>query len=162
MSKLKGHPSDEWHQYTFDFDGAALVEATERESISVTLRVCGDVHDRQHLIEQLQALTQEMWSDMPPPHLTPMERALPGDTRCKDCGHAQREHVSRGARVLECPNRCPSCDDQSIARGTTLSGEPVWVALGWGEGAAERDRGQEIDFCPFCGVDLRGEWKAGP
>lgn len=155
MSKVKGHPSDEFQQYTFEFDGSVLVTTTERESVVVTIRLSTGMDGREGLIEELRAMTDELWSEMPAPRLSAMARATPPTDTCRECKEILARHVSRGTRTLECPNRCPSCNDEAVVRGLSVIGDPVWTAVGWGES------GQEIDFCPFCGLDLRGEWKIG-
>jgi hypothetical protein len=142
--------------FTFCLDGSVSMEATGGDLVRVHLQVGDDARSREALIRSLGEITQALWDTMPGPELTPMERAAPKDTRCKECGFPQGDHISRGTRVLECPNRCPSCNDQGVVRGQNEDGSPAWVADGWGG-----PHGTSIDCCPFCALDLRGDWKIG-
>ena len=121
----------------------------------MTLLLPPSGEDHETVIEQLKELTTKLWDDLPPPKLTKLQKATPPSERCGSCTHPAGDHVSRGGKLLECPSRCPSCGDEAIARGLSESGKPAWVAVDWGKS------GQEIDFCPFCGFDLRGTWKVG-
>lgn len=162
--KVARHWSDELDSVQVEHDGPVLVESTDDGSCIVHFRLGGDPKSIENFAGELRVAADDAWKLVPPQRPTPIEASLPPETVCRECKEPQSRHMTRGGRLLECPNRCPNCDDQAVFSARVddievtegLSPNAVWV-MDMGEGEPPT----EIYFCPFCGLDLRGTWLLG-
>jgi len=162
--RIAKHYSDELDAVTVDHDGLVLVEPTEDGNCVVHFRLGGDARSYEALIASFRKAEESVWDLVRVDKLTPLEERLSPETTCRVCQESLSRHVSRGTRFLECPNRCPGCDDQGIFSALVDEhGTDVGIAVRavWVMDFGKSEPPTEIDFCPFCGLDFRGSWLLG-
>lgn len=138
-------------RYTMLFEGGVEVLSRGLDRFEITLRPSAGPR----LIASLQELIREVRKDAPPAVRPPLAAA---GTLCAECKQPQEYHVTLGSRLLECPNRCPSCGDQAVFYGSDEDGVSGWVM----KFADEKTPVDVcVDYCPFCGFDLSGDWSHG-
>lgn len=151
MSSLtsKNHWSDDIAAISFDVEGAVLLDCQEDGVVGVQIRF----HEgsRESLIAALRGAEEQLAFTWPHDRRASL---MEPDAACLQCKHPQKEHVAKGGSRLECPNRCPGCEDIAIHQGVNEYGDISWVAEGWRDPGELRE--QSVGFCPFCGFDLRG------
>lgn len=162
--KITKHWSDELDSVQVEHSGPVLVESTDDGACIVHFRLGGDPKETENFAGELRLAAEEVWKFIPAQTPTPIESRLPPESICRDCKEPQSRHMTRGTRVLECPNRCPNCGDQAVfsARVDDIeTKEGVLPNAAWVMDMGEGEPPTEISFCPFCGLDLRGTWLLG-
>jgi hypothetical protein len=139
-----------------EHQGPVIVETVGDGSSIVHFRVGGDIRDRERLLRSLRTAQEELWNLVPPGRAR--SNPEPPETVCRSCSEPLDRHVTRGSRTLECPNRCPGCNDVAVF---TRREEDDLTRITWAMDLEEGGPPVEVYFCPFCGVDLRGVWLAG-
>jgi len=148
---------------TITHDGAVLVEPMDDGACLVHFRIPGGAREKEHLLTSLRSAQDELWRRM---GSTELGRPESPDTICRECREPLARHLTRGSRALECPNRCPGCGDHAVFSNSMPGADVIWMMdISAAPAGASRASGREIEtevnFCPFCGIDLRGVWVSG-